>query len=31
MDRFPDTGKLARRPSKPSQLISLNLNSPTDR
>jgi hypothetical protein len=31
MDRFPDTGKLASRPSKPSQLISLNLNSPTDR
>ena len=31
MDRFPDTGKLASHPSKPSQLISLNLNSPTDR
>jgi hypothetical protein len=31
MDRFPDTGKLASRPSKPSQLISLNLNSPNDR
>jgi hypothetical protein len=31
MDRFPDTGTLASRPSKPSQLISLNLNVPTDR
>jgi hypothetical protein len=31
MDRFPDTGKLSNRPSKPSQLISLNLNPPTDR
>jgi hypothetical protein len=29
--RFPDTGKLASRPSKPSQLTSLNLNVPTDR
>ena len=31
MYRFPDTGKLASRPSEPSQLISLHLNSPTDR
>jgi hypothetical protein len=31
MARFPDTGKLASRPSKPPQLISLNLNSPSDR
>jgi hypothetical protein len=31
MDRFPDTGTLAIRPSKPSQLISLDLNSPTER
>lgn len=31
MDRFPDIGKLASRPSKPSPLISLNLNSPSNR
>jgi hypothetical protein len=26
LDHFPDTGKLASRPSKSSELISLNLN-----
>jgi hypothetical protein len=31
MDRFPDTGTLAIRPSKSSQLISLNLNVPNNR
>jgi hypothetical protein len=31
MDRFPDTGTLAIRQSKSSQLISLNLNVPTNR
>jgi hypothetical protein len=31
MDRFPDTGTLAIRPSKSSQSISLNLNVPTNR
>jgi hypothetical protein len=31
MDRFPDTGTLAVRPPEPSQLISLNLNVPTNR
>jgi hypothetical protein len=30
MDRFPDTGTLTSRPPKSSQLISLNLDAPTD-